>query len=73
MAVQNKIRQVHDDVCKLTCAQFYEGECRAYQMPHSEAERVCRNSGSAACERGLIMYGLTHEGLKRQQGSQEVE
>lgn len=41
MPYKNMIKDVPDEVCN-GCAQLYEGECRAFQMPHSEEERQAR-------------------------------
>ncbi len=43
MSIEHKITPVSDSVCE-QCCQLWEGECRAYSMPHSEAEREHRTS-----------------------------
>lgn len=39
--IKNKIRAVPDSVCE-KCTQLWEDECRAWEMPHSEEERLSR-------------------------------
>ena len=40
--IENKIRSVDDSVCN-GCPQNWEDGCTAFQMPHSEAERIHRS------------------------------
>ena len=40
--IENKIRSVDDTVCE-DCPQKWQGDCTAFQMPHSEAERIFRS------------------------------
>lgn len=35
------VKGVSHETC-LKCGQLWEGECRAYEVPHSEAERQAR-------------------------------
>ena len=54
--IASKIKNVHDDLCEL-CAQCFEGECRAYQFPHSEIERLLRTADpQGLCEIGLFAW-----------------
>jgi len=46
--VKQKIYDVPDSVCEI-CPQNYEDECRAFQVPHSTEEYICRNRGGAKC------------------------
>lgn len=41
MKIAHKIANVSDEAFT-GCPQLWEGECRAFQMTHSEAERVHR-------------------------------
>ena len=63
MSISNKVTTVPDEVCEgdadnSPCTQLWEEECRAFQMPHSEAERE---------HRAVSIYrncrGLGHENL----------
>jgi len=50
--VDHKIGRVSDEVCA-QCAQCWEGECRAFTVPHSEAERIQRvTDPRGACQKG---------------------
>lgn len=42
--VRNKAYLVEDELCEL-CPQCWQGECRAFLVPHSEEERKHRESG----------------------------
>lgn len=42
--IKHKIRKVPDSVCE-KCTQLWEGECRAFEVPHSRAERTSRHRG----------------------------
>jgi len=53
MAIEHKMARVIDDLCHL-CAQHWDGECRAYQMPHNEAERAQREGDPM----GLCQYSF---------------
>jgi len=48
--IKNKIRDVSDELC-VHCTQAWEGECRAYLVPHSKEEYEYRKSkgGVALC------------------------
>lgn len=50
--IRGKIRNVQDAVCK-GCSQLWNGECRAFQMPHSDEEYEHRKKGGekANCRR----------------------
>jgi hypothetical protein len=52
MTIPNKAYDVPDEVCIL-CPQCYEGECRAFEMAHSQAERYARErrGGTMYCRR----------------------
>lgn len=40
--IENKIRSVDDSTCDRGCPQLWQGECRAFQMPQTTAERLHR-------------------------------
>lgn len=48
--IKGKIRKVGDEICA-TCSQLYEGECRAFLMPHDRKEYDYRmkDKGKMAC------------------------
>jgi len=48
--ITHKIQPVSDRVCG-HCAQNYQEECRAFEAPHSPAERAARVKGDALCTR----------------------
>lgn len=52
--VDDKINRNATDITCAGCSQLYEGECRAYEMPHSQAEREARlrNGGKLQCYSG---------------------
>lgn len=56
--VTNKAFHVSDEIC-LGCSQNWEGECRAYEVPHSVAEATYRSSGATNCKQGRI-FGAGH-------------
>lgn len=57
MPVSNKIHQVSDDLCEL-CAQCWESQCRAYQVPHSDEERAQRISDpKGLCQISVLRWG----------------
>ena len=65
MAVVEKIKLCSDDTCH-KCAQCYEDECRAYQMPHDDEEKAARKKGPTLCERmlsGRLQYASTARGI----------
>lgn len=37
------IPETPDNICKV-CVQFYDGNCRAFSVPHSKAEEEARMS-----------------------------
>jgi len=44
--VKHKIEpSTPDEVC-FQCAQFYDGNCRAMSIPHTEEERLARSFGT---------------------------
>ena len=54
--VSNKLRLVIDDLCA-SCAQCYEGECRAYQQPHNDIERAQRQADpQGLCEISVLRW-----------------
>lgn len=67
MTIEHKIRRTPDEVCA-PCPQNYEGECRAYSLPHSDAERQARTTGyGMECdESGLKRLRMARFGLKYQ-------
>ncbi len=48
--IAHKIREVPDETCQ-GCPQNWEGECRAYEIPHSRQEREYReqDGGKTNC------------------------
>ncbi len=46
--VSNKVSKVENEVCQ-GCCQNYEGECRAYCLPHSKKEEDYRKEGIVKC------------------------
>lgn len=46
--IKGKIEQVGDQICG-HCAQNYQDECRAFEVPHSDQERTEREKGDALC------------------------
>ena len=55
--VTNKIAPVQDALCEL-CAQCWEGECRAYQMPHSSEEAMQRMADpQGLCQIPVLRWG----------------
>ena len=55
--IYHKIREIQDKVCE-GCSQNYYGECRAYEMPHSQEESEQRKSGMPNCEQSKRLEGL---------------
>lgn len=55
MAIEHKIAKWMDDATCGTCSQSWEGECRAFQLAHSEAEQEHRSEGDAICLRDRIV------------------
>jgi len=49
--VSGKIAIVSDETCR-KCSQLWQGECRAYTFPHSDAERRHREKGYPLCKPG---------------------
>jgi len=43
-----KLKDVDDSVCE-GCSQNWDGECRAYLMPHSDEERKSRSAAKRNC------------------------
>ena len=44
MVTEKITERTPDEVC-LKCSQCWEGECRAYEMPHSKEEYAHRSEG----------------------------
>ena len=40
--IRNKIKKVPDSTCK-GCPQSWQGECRAFLLPHTDVEMAHRN------------------------------
>lgn len=58
--VTNKTHDVPDHLCT-HCSQLWLGECRAYEAPHTNDERLKRREsrplcevGGGTCSKGLI-------------------
>lgn len=47
--VAHKIMDVADATCR-GCPQNWQGECRAYEVPHSPEEGNQRKAGSMNCQ-----------------------
>ena len=55
--VSNKIVNVSDAICVI-CFQNWERECRAFEIPHSEAEKISRKRDPRArCLIHKTQYG----------------
>jgi hypothetical protein len=52
LVVVRKIMQVEDATCR-KCGQCYDGECRAYIMPHSQGEEEARYGKEPLCYRQI--------------------
>jgi len=48
MKVRNKIADVPDELCR-ECPLYWEGECRAFEIPQSDEERARRATGMPKC------------------------
>ena len=46
MTIRNKVSDVADSVCE-DCPQNWQGTCRAFNLPHTEEERLHRTSQDA--------------------------
>lgn len=54
--IEHKTKPVIDDLCKL-CAQQWQGECRAFQMPHSDEEKAQREGDpQGLCQISVLFY-----------------
>lgn len=51
--ITHKLYDVPDHLCT-HCSQLWMGECRAYQDPHSEDERLSRKGSKPLCEVGKV-------------------
>jgi len=56
--IKHKIGNVQDDLCEY-CPQMWESECRAYEVPHNEAERKQRESDPTSfCQIPVFRWGF---------------
>lgn len=71
---ERKIRKVPDTLCA-KCPQQFDGECRAYMMPHSDDEYLQRKSDPRAlceerdlhAESAAKIYGVPLEEVTEEQ------
>jgi len=55
--IGHKVMNVSDELCQL-CAQAWQGECRAFQMPHTQEERAQREGDpQGLCEIPVLRWG----------------
>lgn len=50
--VDHKICDRPDEYCINECSQYWQGECRAFEVPHSQAEREHRQAQKRRDKRG---------------------
>lgn len=53
--IRHKIAPVVDYLCR-QCAQYYDEECRAFEVPHSAAEREQRRTDGPLCRISTFLW-----------------
>jgi hypothetical protein len=61
----NKISKVADFVCR-RCPQYWDGDCRAFNVPHSNDERRAREERVMYCD--IVLAGNVRSGNKEYYG-----
>jgi len=49
--ISNKVNKHVDDSICVECSQYWDDECRAFYMPHSDEERKSQKSGKMSCRK----------------------